>query len=627
MDVSPVTQIPPARAAVIGSVARGIAVTAAVFTTAVAALLVINFFTLREMQPLDNPVLQKRMTEAFKQPGDKELVDEARAIDLLARRAYFSSIRFRNVGAWLLLIGAGVLAVSLRVSGSVTRPSPFPGPVDGRRPDTSAPVSRWSVAGTGLVLCAAALAAASLATVHQRKPVAVDGQPAPSSFAPRLVAPPDEDWRRNWPCFRGPAGDGRVPDGGPELPVDMDAVKRTNLLWKAPVPLIGASSPVVWGNRVYLTGAEKIAEEVEKPMDSFRREVYCFDADSGALLWTRRAESDAAMPKPYANYCYAGPTPAADGERVYAMFANAEVLAVDAGDGHVVWTRALGVPVNPYGHGASPALRGGRIFIQIDQNSPAGPGRPGPSRLIALDAATGKTLWEQPRPVSSSWTTPIVIMDDGKPRVISTATEWIIACDAETGQEIWRCRNIKPDKPDKQGYSENVEMAPSPIQVGGAVVTAVVGTKLERFLAVRLGGCGDVSDTHVAWEEEKAEDMPSTCSPVSDGKRIYLLSATGFLSCFDVDRGRLLWKQNTEGSFAASPVLAGDRLYLAGDSGKGLVVRVGAEYQELGRIAVPDPVYASPAVAGGRVFIRSTKALYAFGLKPSAIPVPGVKQP
>jgi len=398
--------------------------------------------------------------------------------------------------------------------------------------------------------------------------------------------PTPEEIAANWPSFRGPGGQGVA--AGATAPLEWNGNSGDGVLWKVAVPLKGASSPVSWGLRVFVTGG-----------DAKTREVYCFDAGSGALLWKRPVEGIARStdeaPEVWDDKTFAAATQATDGRRVYSAFANGDLICHDV-DGNEVWKKSLQPIENNYGHASSLTLYRGRLLVLLDQAY--GEGGTPQSKLAALDAATGEVAWETARPVRDSWTTPVVISAGGSDQIITAAEPWVIAYAPSTGAEIWKVNCLKGDA------------VPSPVLAGGLVCAVMEGSDLT---AIRPDGSGDVTKTHVAWASEG--DFPSISSPVTDGERLYLISSAGMMSCWDAAAGKMLWEEDLEMAVVSSPTLVADRIYIMGGEGDGMVVKAAAKYELLARNLLGEPCQTSPAFAAGRIYIRGEKHLFCIGLK------------
>ncbi|MBI3910140.1 MAG: PQQ-binding-like beta-propeller repeat protein [Armatimonadetes bacterium] len=402
----------------------------------------------------------------------------------------------------------------------------------------------------------------------------------PGTPVPIMVAHPKE-WEQNWPGFRGPGGVGIAATS--DAPTRWDGAQGEGILWQASVPLPGWNSPVVWGDRVFLSGA-----------DQHRREVYCFDAHRGTLLWRKTVPSPPDMGEINVadDTGYAPSTMVADGRRACAMFVNGDVACFDFA-GKLLWLRRLGVPDNSYGHASSLAMYGNGVIIQFDQGSSAEDGK---SALLALDAATGKTVWQVKRPVPNSWSTPIIIRAGNREQIITCANPWVIAYDPRSGSELWRAECL------------GGEVAPSPTFGSGYVLACNLGASLT---AIRPDGTGDVTRTAVAWSS--SENLPDIVSPLCNGELIFLTTSEGMVTCLEARMGKKVWEHSFETPVRASPTLVGNRVYLMDTKGTMHIFEAGRAFKEMGTAALGEEAHASPAFVHGRIYIRGRQHLYCVG--------------
>jgi len=392
----------------------------------------------------------------------------------------------------------------------------------------------------------------------------------------------EAQYARQWPRFRGPGGDGIAV--ATNVPFAWDGGSGSGIVWSVDVPLPGQSSPVVWGDRVFLTGASKE-----------RCEVYAFDRVTGRLLWQTAVKapgSDPTPPQVMDDTGYAAPTCATDGTRVYATFANGDVAALDFA-GNVKWSEALGPLSSTYGHATSLATWRHLVIVQLDQAS----ADDAKSRILAVEGATGRHVWETARPVPNSWATPVVGGPAGAPQVIAVANPWVMGYDAATGAERWRAECLAGD------------VAPSPVWRTGIVYAVNAGACLA---AIRANGTGTVTATHIVWKTE--ENLPDICSPLVTGPRTYLLTSSGTLTCFETAGGRKLWEHELGGSCQASPTLARGLIYVFLQDGSAVLVEDAAEYHEIGRNALgADGCSATPAFIDGAILMRTKSKLWCAG--------------
>jgi outer membrane protein assembly factor BamB len=437
--------------------------------------------------------------------------------------------------------------------------------------------ARWSVAALGGLVATGLLALAFGVTSSLPESAAeIDrllgkgGDNAANEIWPTIA-----ELERQWPQFRGMNG------GATSRELGFDASTAT-VLWKTPIPVRGLNSPVVWSNRVFLSGG-----------DAAKREVFCFDAANGALLWRRAIENGAGNPGRQLQVSdppgWAAPTMATDGRRAFAMFVNGDLAAVNF-DGTLAWLKQLGVPKNMYGHSASLGLAPGKLIVQLDQDEEA----PGGSRLIAFDCATGRTSWERAKPTHGSWSSPIIVSPAGsREQVITLALPFVMSHALEDGNELWRAELMEG------------EITPSPIFAGGLVVVVSPNSGL---LALRTGGAGDVTKSQVAWKA--TENLPDVTSPVSDGELVFTVTSYGGVGCFDLKDGKQVWQKDLELEIQSSPVITGKKLWVLGTGGSLVSMAVGREFKELGRAKFEDSFHASPAFADGRMLLRGATNLW-----------------
>ena len=586
--------------------AVGTAIVAAAFSLVIAVFLLVQYARTLSTGPLDSPAIAGLKAELRQNAVDDGLKARIRDLDLQLRQDFFRRRGALRSGALLLLAGCVIFVLALHAAAAVRRKPPMPGPAGN-------PVSEWRARTTtrAVVLAAAgAIAAVAVVAVTAASPdlrlrwaqavtarapvpegaspasrpdLAPTSHPTDEAMADDPLAAPEpaagEGAAGQWPSFRGGGGTGIAV--GTNYPVTWDGAKGTGIRWKTPLALNGKNSPVAWGNRVFVTGA-----------DAKARKVYAFDADSGRLLWEREPQGitrdNAEAPSILDDTGFAAPTAATDGARVYAVFANGDLAAFDFA-GKQVWAMNLGLPENAYGHAASLAVWRQRLLVQWDQ----GGADEGKSRLYAIDGATGTNVWDTLRPVGNSWASPSVGRVGEREMIVTCANPWVIAYEPEGGSELWRAECM------------GGEVAPSPVMVDGVVYAANQGAVLA---AIKADGRGDITGSNILW---KATDgLPDICSPLSDGKVVVLLTTGGLLTAYRASDGQKLWEKEFNTSFFASPALAGGLLYLLSEDGMTIVAEAGAQFTERHRSRIDDKFYACPAFANGRIYLRGTKNLY-----------------
>jgi outer membrane protein assembly factor BamB len=560
---------------------------------------------------IDGAALEALKKRLDRDPADEALKIEIRNLDRRIRENFFRRRRLVASGAVLLLGGAVITAACLKWYAFVQadrfrprvakkRPGEDFGEADRERRRTLAAIG----AAGGILVAALAVSAALSPPGGGRDKLLAEGvgeKDFPAAGSKKTSGPTPlsagaggkaED---NWPRFRGPFGTGIAPDKWGPWPEKWDVKSGENVAWVADVPAPGKSSPIVWGDRLFLTGG-----------DARRQVVMCFDAGNGRLLWTAAVSADAAWKRGrdsaievFEDTGFAAPTPATDGVRVFATFATGDVACVDFG-GNVLWAINRGRPQSAYSLASSLVVRGEAVIWQFDQ----GGAEENLSRLIALDAGSGRVLWETPRPVPNSWSTPIIARVGERDQIITSADPWVISYDADSGAEVWRANVMDGD------------VASSPTFSGGVVYVTNDGAKVA---AIRADGAGDVSETNIVWTAE--DGMPDASSPLCDGKLFMQASGGGRITCYDATvagpvegkpvEGKLLWEKDLSDGFWASPSLAGGLVYLPGKSGKVYVFEwTGKGYAEKGVSDMGEPIEASPAFSKGRIYIRTSKRLF-----------------
>jgi outer membrane protein assembly factor BamB len=429
------------------------------------------------------------------------------------------------------------------------------------------------------------------------------------SAAPLSASEPDA----NWPQWRGKGGLG-VADGG-AYPVRWSPTE--NLAWKTELPGRGHSSPSVWGDRVFLTTSieGELAPGNKAPVhlgfdlkpgylhpDSvgsdhrYTLKVLALDSRTGKLVWERTAYEGVMYDDRHRKNTYASPTVATDGKLVYAFFESAGLFCYDY-DGKLVFQVSLGgLAKAGLGPGTSPVLHGGLIILQCDQEMGEG------SFIVALDRFTGKEAWRTARTNRRSWATPILVEAGGRVELVAMGAESVVAYDPATGKELWRANGTQSHP------------IPSPV-AGHGMVFATAGSQAKRALAIRLGGSGDLTNSpSVVWRYEKGTAYVP--SPIVVGAHLYLMTDKGIVTCLDAKTGELRYEGGrvpVPATFTASPVAYGDRLLLTSEDGDTFAIKAGPVFELLGQSSVGEPVYASPALAGGRIFIRGERHLFAIG--------------
>jgi outer membrane protein assembly factor BamB len=422
----------------------------------------------------------------------------------------------------------------------------------------------------------------------------------------------------SWPSFRGPGASG-VSDGQ-HLPDSWSARTRENLLWRTPIPGLAHSSPVVWGDRVFVTTAiSSRAGATFKPglygdgdasddTSPHKWVLYAIDKRTGEIAWERVAAEGAPRNKRHIKSTYASASPATDGRIVVAWFGSQGVHAYDV-DGTRLWQVDLGrvdmgaydVPSYEWGPASSPIIWNGLVLLQCDTQAD--------SFVLALDAATGRTVWKTEREELPSWGTPTVVTTAAGDELVTNASNFIRGYDPRTGRELWRL-----------GGSSKIT-APTPIQSDGLIVVASGRRPEQPIFAVRAGARGDLtlpkertSTSGVAWSKTgRGSYMPT---PLAYDGILYVLANQGIFDAYDLQTGEAIYRQRLEpigSGFSASPVAADGRIYLSSEDGEIIVVGAGREFRKIAVNPMGELVMATPALSEGVMYVRSASSLFAIG--------------
>lgn len=410
----------------------------------------------------------------------------------------------------------------------------------------------------------------------------------------------------NWPQWRGPGGQGISTET--KLPSEWRPDR--NIAWKAEVPA-GHSSPVVWGERIFLTAAiegDPIAGQ--KPVEHLlggkpfvhpdsvaadRRhtlKVLALDTRSGRTLWEQTAYEGPVYDARHRESSFAGPTAATDGAMVFAYF-GAEGLYAYTVDGQPVWKVVEPIRTLGLGTGTSPLLYENLVIIQRDEDEGE------KSEIVAYDKRTGKVVWRTKRQVQISWATPILVAESGHTELITNATESIIAYDPASGKELWRAK----------GVDSNAIHTPV---AGNGLVIVTAGYPVKKVIAVRPGEVAP--DKRVAWEYNKGTGY--VLSNIVYGDSLYLVTDNGIVTCLDARTGEVRYEGGrvpVPSRFMGSPVAFNDFIALTSVDGDTFMVRSGPKHEIVRTNSVDEPVYASPAISNGRIYIRGQKHLFAIG--------------
>lgn len=551
------------------------AVVCGAFSLFVAFQLISNCVATKNSDPLNMELFSELRLRLQQEPDKDLLIQEIRDLDVLARRSFFSSISFQSNGTLLLLAGVIMTLIPLKYLSKIHARMPHPDKfrVEDKSIETAV-ISRnaiWSAFGIiiALTLITGLQITPRLTTAPNPTEPGSDDQP-PAAMSKEIF-----DISKSWPNLRGPYGIGIA--SGTNAPTDWDGTTGRNILWKTPVPRAGFSSPIVVDGRVFLSCGDNEA-----------REVVCFDADTGSILWQKAVGvvpgAPAELPEVMEDVSFAASTMATDGERVFALFATGNVICFDL-HGNREWARSFGPFDNEFGHGASLITYRDKLIVQLDEAKRA--------RILALSTSDGKTLWETKRNVLVSWSTPILADTGDSMQLILNGNPLVAGYDPETGRELWTYECM------------GGEVAPSPAFANGL---AYVTTEYQKLFAIKPGTVAEL-----AWQADG--DLPDVSSPLAVGDFVFIASSSAVISCYDAKDGNLLWKHEPDSGFFSSPVLAGGNVYIMDKEGKMHIFEAASAYKPVGTPELGEEASCTPAFIDNRIYIRGKEHLYCIGIK------------
>lgn len=393
---------------------------------------------------------------------------------------------------------------------------------------------------------------------------------------PIEVLYPSPDAKNQWPRLRGPDGQGKT--FHTDIPLAWSATE--NLVWKSPINGKGNSSSVVWDDRIFITSASE---------DGSERYVICYDRLSGQELWTSSIGNPYKEEKLYWKNTYASSTVVTDGEYVISLFGNAGLVCFDF-EGNKIWQKDLGEMKIMHGPGTTPGIYKDMVIVVQDQN-------PGESLFAAYQIKTGEKVWQKPREKSFCWSSPIFARVGDHDELIYNGSHYIVGYDPGTGQEIWRC------------HGSTREAIPM-VVIGGGLIYSVSGRN-GPTIAIRPGGKGDITETHIAWKTQRG--APHVPSPLYHDGRLYLVNDTGIATCLDASTGKSIWQKRVRGRFSMSPVLVKDKILVTNEKGKSYLLKTGDKFEILAENDLAETTYATPAVLGGKIYFRTAENLICVG--------------
>ncbi|MDR0682950.1 MAG: PQQ-binding-like beta-propeller repeat protein [Dysgonamonadaceae bacterium] len=619
-------------------IARNIAIVTAIFIVVVAIMLITNYFQIRGFNPLQTEVIETLKEINYENSQNTKLQEQIRQLDLLARRAYFVRMEHLKTGVYLLVAMLMIFIISARYyfEGVKNLPAKEIDTIDEWADKT---LARKYVNRVACVFVAAALVFAFLSSPYL-KSVKVDketgkqvdegtgeqvdegtgeqideneiasslamngktdekGNEQPPSTSkienpepetrnskstnsdtieqsnsdtidiPKPQTPTLEIPKVTHTSFRGNNSSGIT--AAKNIPTEWNLTNDENIAWKVDIAKHGYNSPVISGNKVFITGADEQA-----------RELYCYDLNTGELLWKHAADdisgSPAQMPATSEDTGLAASTVTANGKQVCAIFATGDLICTDM-DGKRLWAKNLGVPENHYGYASSLLTFGNLLIIQYDNsNSP---------KILALDMATGTTKWEKSRTDKITWSSPVIAYINRKPQLLLMGNPSISSYNPNNGEKNWSVNFLSG------------EVASSPCSANGLVFGASEYSSLIAIDAVKGEKLWDANDY-----------LPEVSSPVATKENVYVATSYGVVACYDAKTGELKKALETDTEFYSSPIIAEGKIYLFSNSGKAFIYSANSELTLINSFETGQRTFATPAFTDNRMIVRSESQLY-----------------
>jgi outer membrane protein assembly factor BamB len=565
-----------------------ISLTGGIFTIIVALTMIFSFIQLKTINPLDNPAFVSVKEEYDKYPENANKIEQVRAMDLMARKAYFASRQQVETGSYLLLAGAIVFILCQRLLEGNEKVVPS---IPGIKPDHTAIQTRnrkYLLTTASLLTVGAVVISFILrsnlpdlraATIdngdtessvrkHEKK-VSVSAKADKNSETEVLTEEFKPDGT-NYPFFRGQ--DGHAIAGGSGYPEEWNGETGTNVKWKIQVQKNGKSSPVIWGNKLFITGGEGL-----------QGEIYCIDKSSGNILWTASASGipgePSYLPEMDAEAGLAVSSAAVNASAICAIFANGNLVCLDHG-GNKKWALNVGSLNNVYGYSCSLIIYENTLIVQHDSDQRLS--------IMGFDISTGEMIWETPRGGRPVWSSPVIGIFNGKPQVIINGNPAVTAFDPVDGKELWSIDCLSGD------------VAPS-LAVNGTMVFAV--TDYQKLAAIKPG-----TDASIVWEDNTYTSDVS--SPVANNELLVIATGYGDVACYNARTGDTLWTHYFMEQFYASPVIADGKIYLLDRSGTMHVVKAESNFELIAVSPLGEPADCTPAFSDKSIYIRARNNLY-----------------
>jgi len=636
------------------SIWKGIAIVTGIFSFVICVLIIANFFQINRADPVNTEIMNALVERLNQDPTDNPLREEIRALDLLARKAYFTNQWQIRIGGYMLLMGIAIIVIAMQMLISDEKKKVLLNPKkDADLLLTQSQSRKWvSVFSIAIVLITVVLAflshqelgkkfnQAALANREQvdvafDEPTSNKGKGSTADFdsetneeiipgtsktivpeqvevvtkeiipenkntnteknpsineeeiktkvtqadsksteiTQEVASPPSEKSVESFTAFRGPGGNGITVQKN--VPTHWNGETGENILWKTKIPLSGFNSPIIWGDKLFLSGAT-----------SEKFEVYCIDRNSGEFLWTSELKdvpgSPAKAPKVEGYTGYAACTMTTDGTYVFCIFANGDIGAFNM-KGEQVWARNLGPIDNHYGYASSLIVYKDKVIVQYDQRNM--------QKVFALNTKTGEITWEKPREVKISWASPVLVETHRGAEVILAADPLVISYNPENGEEWWRIKCLSGEVGPSIAYADGIVFAMN---------------EYASLVAIDIS-----AEPKKLWESyDFLSDVPS---PVATDEFLFIPVSWAMVACYEPKTGEILWEYEFDNSIYASPIISEDKVYLIDKKGVMHIFKVAGEYISVSNPELGEKSVCTPAFADGRIYIRGLEHLYCIG--------------
>ncbi len=537
------------------------------FTLIVALTMIFSLVQLKIINPLDNPVLLSVKEQYDKDPTNASNAQQVRAMDLMARKAYFSSRWQVETGSYLLLAGAIVFIFCQRILSEQEKLNPSFSEIKDVPSLQKKRNRKYLLITASVFSCVAIVASFILRKDLPDLSANSPGNPTETSSDKDTDAKPD---KTNYPFFRGQ--DSRGIAGGSGFPTSWDGVSGKNVVWKIANPKSGKSSPVIWDEKLFITGAEdKVCE------------VYCINKNTGEIIWTGSASGVTGEPQVLPTMDQeaglAVSSVATNGKEVCAIFANGNIICFDM-DGKLKWSKNIGVPETTYGYASSLIIYKNLLLVQFDSNTKLS--------LIGIDIESGEQKWETLRRGRPVWSSPVLGNFNGNPQLVINGNPGVSGYDPSSGKELWSVDCMSGD------------VAPS-VALNSKMVYAV--TDYAKLAAIKPG-----TGASIAWSDNTY--TPDVSSPVANDKFLFVSTGNGDVACYNSEKGDTLWTHYFMDQFYASPIIADDMVFLLDRSGVMHIVKAQSEYKLVAEAALGEATDCTPAFSDKKIYIRGKKNLY-----------------